>query len=123
MSGETKPGPLAMAAAEEILQCIYGDDLRGCTVSLESVASIVESALRRRSADDAVLLELYEKLVEAVQLLSTPPEKGSVTEADKLRALLGDRLDTIRDLISKTIETTGRFKAERKSGRNGNGVQ
>ncbi len=123
MSGETKPGPLAMAAAEEVLQHIYGDDLHGCTVSMESIGAIIESALRRRSADDAVLLELYEKLVEAVQLLSTPPKKESVTEADELRTLLGERLDTIRDLIARTIRTTDRFKAERKAAGNGNEVQ
>ena len=40
-------GKIAMAVAEEILRRIYGDDLRGCKVSLEEIALIVQEGLNQ----------------------------------------------------------------------------
>jgi len=117
MSGEARPSRLAMTTAEDVLQRIYGDDLHGCTVTAESIASIIEHALQERAAEDTDLIELYEKLVEVLQLLAIPP--GSVSGPDELRTLLGERLDTIRDLVEKTIQATARLKAERSAGANG----
>ena len=100
-----------MRAAEEILRTIYGDDFTGCTGSLDQIAAVIEQAIRHQAANDLVLLDLYEKLVEAMNLLSTPPESNKVVNPEELRALLNERLDTIRALTLKTLQTTARLKA------------
>jgi hypothetical protein len=62
---------------------------------------------------------MYEKLVEALDLLSTPPDPGAVTGPDQLRSLLGDRLDAIHSLTQRTQKATESLKALRKSGGEG----
>jgi hypothetical protein len=113
MSEAKRPDQLAMATAEDVLRHIYGDDFHGCTVSLETVASIIQPALDLKVAQDRELLELYERLVEAMNLLSTPPQTTAVGGPEELNTLIGKRLDTIRELVTKTIETTARFKSAR----------
>ncbi len=103
--------PLAISTAEEILRTIYGDDFRGCTVTLESIAGVVEGALKRQQGqNERELLDLYEKVVEALHLLSTPPNANGVTDPEQLRALLGERLDAIHAVTTKTIDTTARAR-------------
>ena len=41
MSTNAQPDKLALLAAEEVLRTIYGDDLKGCPVKLERIASII----------------------------------------------------------------------------------
>jgi hypothetical protein len=113
MSANAQPERLAIVAAEEILGTIYGDDLKGCTVSLEAIATIIDTALKQRAAQDQGIFEMYEKVVEALHLLSTPPDGSKVSGPDALRSLLGERLDTIHALTTKTIATTTRLKSER----------
>ena len=105
MSSNEPLEPLAFVTAEEVLRTIYGDDLTGCTVSLDSIAGIVDGALKQTAARNGEWLELYEKVVEAVHLLSTPPDKSKVTEPKDLQALLTQRLDAINAITTKTIET------------------
>jgi hypothetical protein len=105
MSSNEPPDALAFVTAEEVLRAIYGDDLNGCTVSLDIVAGIVDNSLRQTAARNGEWLELYEKVVEAVHLLSTPPDKTKVTEPKELQVLLTQRLDAIHAITSKTIET------------------
>ena len=95
MSSNEQPDPLAFITAEEVLRAIYGDDLTGCTVSLDSIAEIIDQSLKQTAARNGEWLELYEKVVEAVHLLSTPPDKTKVTEPLELQALLTQRLDAI----------------------------
>jgi hypothetical protein len=109
-----QPNGGAMAAAEEVLRTIYGDDLNGCTVDLESIAAIIEETLGQRIVKDHELLDLYEKLVEALHLLSTPPEQAKLMDADTLRSFLGDRLDAIHTLTTRTIATTAGPIAQRR---------
>lgn len=106
MSSNGQPEKLASFLAEEVLRTIYGDDYRGCTVSPEQIAVVIQKALQQRQAQTDDLLELYEKVVEAVDLLSTPPDVSKVTDPDQLRALLGERLDGIHAVTTKTIQTT-----------------
>jgi hypothetical protein len=113
MSGESSPDKLATLTAEEILSTIFGDDLRGCTVNLDTVARVIRDALDQRSEEDKDLIEMYEKLVEAIDLLSTPPVSDKVPGADELRSLLGERLDAIHALAQKTKKTTDSLKALR----------
>lgn len=105
MSFNPQPDSLALAAAEEILRVIYGDDLKGCTVSLDSIADIIDQSLKQSSAQQKEWLELYDKVVEAVHLLSTPPDKSKITDPGELQALLTHRLDGIHMVTTKTIET------------------
>ena len=115
MSGESSPDKLATLTAEEILSTIFGDDLRGCTVNLDTVARVIRDALDQRSEEDKDLIEMYEKLVEAIDLLSTPPASDKVPGPDELRSLLGDRLDAIHTLAKKTRKTTDSLKALRRT--------
>lgn len=105
MSSDSPPEGLAFATAEEILRVIYGDDLQGCTVSLDSIAGIIDQSLKQKTAQNAEWLELYDKVVEAVHLLSTPPDKSKITEPNELQALLTHRLDGIHMVTTKAIET------------------
>jgi hypothetical protein len=112
MSLKSDSSRLAQAVAEEVLRTIYGDDFKGCTVSLDQIALIVQAALTRQGAKDQELLELKEKEVEARQLLSTPPEAAKKLAPTELQALLTDRLDAIRVLARKVMDTTNRAKEE-----------
>jgi hypothetical protein len=111
MSEQVQPDALALHAAEEILRTIYGDDLAGCAVTLEQIALPIQHALSQSRSDTKDLLEVYEKVVEAIHLLSNPPENAKTLDANALRSLLGERLDMIRSITQRTIETTSRAKA------------
>lgn len=50
MSADSESEGPAMVAAEEVLRTIYGDDLEGCTVKLETVASIIQDAIEPDAA-------------------------------------------------------------------------
>jgi hypothetical protein len=110
------PDPLAFVTAEDILRTIYGDDLKGCTVSLDAIAGIIDHSLQQTAARNGEWLELYEKVVEAIHLLSTPPDKTKVTEADGLQALLTQRLDAINAVTTKTIQTLAIVRGKKSGG-------
>ena len=96
----------ARSAAEEILRIIYGDDLAGCTVSLDRITEVIAAAMASQAQFDRAIAELNEKAYEAIRLLSTPPANGPALGADELRSLLGDRLDKIQSLATKVIAAT-----------------
>jgi hypothetical protein len=96
----------AQAAAEEILRIIYGDDLAGCTVSLDRITAVISSAMTGQAQVDRAISELNDKAYEAIRLLSTPPANGQSLNPEELRSLLGDRLDKIQTLAQKVIATT-----------------
>jgi len=112
MSTDAESDKLSVQMAEEVLRTIYGDDLKGCTVSLDQVAAALREVFRPKLAQTHELLGLYDKVVEAVHLLSTPPEPAKVANPDALRALLGERLDAIHAITTKTIETIRVAKGE-----------
>jgi hypothetical protein len=97
---------LANAAAEEILQVIYGEDLVGCAVRPESIAAVIRGALAAQEESRHALMELYRKAFEATHLMATPPADGHALTPDELRSLLGDRLDGIRTLAAKITSVT-----------------
>jgi hypothetical protein len=99
-----------MSIAEEVLRAIYGDDYKGCNVSPEAIGRIIQSGLQTCTTGQQDLIGLYEKVVEAVHLLSTAPDAKQVTDPNELRALLGQRLDGIHAITSKTIQTTAFVK-------------
>jgi hypothetical protein len=96
----------ARVAAEEILRIIYGDDLEGCTVSLDRITAVIASAMTGQAQVNRAIAELNDKAYEAIRLLSTPPAHGPSLNADELRSLLGDRLDKIQALANKVIAAT-----------------
>jgi hypothetical protein len=96
----------ARSAAEEILRIIYGDDLAGCTVSLDRITGVIATAMTGQAQVDRAIAELNDKAYEAIRLLSTPPADGAALNADELRSLLGERLDKIQTLANKVIATT-----------------
>src|SRR5258708_4435324 len=106
MNTNPQPDKLAVFLAEEILRTIYGDDYHGCQVSPDDIAALIHKGLGQRQTQTEELLELYEKVVEAVDLLSTPPDPAKVTDPEQLRKLLGERLDGIHAVTTKTIQTT-----------------
>ena len=110
MSAERRQ-QIANAAAEELLRVIYGDDLAGCTVTVDALASVVTEAMATEGKLNAGLLELYEKSNEAVQALSRAPAVSQVTTPAELQALLSDRLDTIHALTQKLAALTAAAKA------------
>jgi hypothetical protein len=105
MSTPAQPEPLAFVTAEEILRTIYGDDLKGCAVTLDSIAIIIDRALQQTAARNGEWLELYEKVVEAVHILSTPPDQTKIADPKDLQPLLTQRLDAIHSVSTKTIQT------------------
>jgi hypothetical protein len=111
MSDNAHPGELASLLAEEILRTIYGDDLKGCTVNLDSIAAIIGKGINQ-SAPTKELLALYEKVVEAVHLLSEPPPTERIADPKALQSLLSKRLDSIRAITTKTMDTVGVFKTQ-----------
>lgn len=112
MSSDSKPDSLAVATAEEVLRKIYGDDLAGCTVTLDEISRIIQQGVEPRGITE--LIDLYDKLVDAIHLISTPPDKSAVTDPAQLRDLLGQRLDSIHSLTSKARETIAVFKNVQK---------
>ena len=110
MSAKAQPDRIAQATAEEVLRTLYGDDYKGCTVNPDKIAAIIEEGANQRESSLRELLELYDKLVEAIHLLSTPPDGDKVTEPKQLQTLLSERLDAIRALTKKTMETTALVK-------------
>lgn len=115
MDSAADPDKLASFLAEEILRTIYGDDYRGCTVSPNQIAAIINKGLQHDQTQANDLLELYEKVVEAIDLLSTPPDVTKVTNPDQLRSLLGERLDGIHAVTTKTMQTAALVKRQAKT--------
>jgi hypothetical protein len=115
MSADPQHDRVSLATAEEVLRTIYGDDFAGCTVSLDRIASVIQGGLQQQGNASAELLGLYEKVVEALHLLSTPPDKNKVTDPTELRTLLSERLDAIHALTTKTMQTTAAFKSQSAS--------
>jgi hypothetical protein len=106
MNADAQLDRVASAAAEEVLRVIYGDDLEGCAVSLDSVAAVIRASFEEHAGTHNELAELHSKAFEAVQLLATPPADGNTLSADDLRSLLGERLDSIRTLATKILAAT-----------------
>ena len=100
------------AAAEEILRLIYGEDLQGCTASLDSIAGIILKTVTHAGAASGELLELHEKVAEAVGILSTPPPRHPGEEPANLLPLLSQRLDSIHTIVEKLHATAALIKSQ-----------
>lgn len=112
MGTDQPPDKLASFLAEEVLRAIYGDDFKGCQVRPDTIAAVIEKALKTEVTPTRELVELYEKVVEAIDLLSTPPDSKEVKDPNQVRTLLGERLDCIHAITTKTIKTTAAARAK-----------
>ena len=115
MNSTPQSDPVALQLAEEVLRHIYGEDLKGCSVSLESIASIITRGINQQQRGANELIDLYEKLVEALHLLSNPPEAAKINEPAEWQTFLSQRLDSIHALTTKTMETTARIRPKKSS--------
>jgi hypothetical protein len=106
LMADREPDRLSTEVAEEILRRIFGDDLLGCTVTLQEIAEIVHAGAEQRTSQHKELVEMYEKAMEALNLLATPPGTSEITDLAQLNGLLGERLDAIQKLTKKVMETT-----------------
>ena len=105
-SPTSSPTPLPSSPPKKFSAPFTAMTSAGCTVSLGQYRRHRGQLLRQTAARNGEWLEkLYEKVVEAVHLLSTPPDKTKVTEPKELQSLLTQRLDAIHAITSKTIET------------------
>jgi hypothetical protein len=106
MEPDPQTKKMTRAAGEEILRLIYGDDLEGCTVSLDRITEVIADTVTAHGQVAQAIADLHQKGFEAIQLLSTPPPNGPALGADELRSLLGERLDKIQGLATKVIAAT-----------------
>ena len=106
MGKDSQADRLSTEIAEEVLRRIFGDDLAGCPVTLDEIARVIAEGAQQRNDQQRELIEMYEKAIEALNLLSTPPGTSEVSNPEQLRSLLGDRLDAILKLTQKVMETT-----------------
>jgi len=112
MNGNAQPEGLALLVAEEVLRTIYGDDFKGCTVSPDAIARIIREAICQSTAKEQAVIGMYEKVVQAIHRLSTPPDVSNVADPKALDALLSERLDAIHNITTQTIGTTERLADE-----------
>ena len=101
---DSLPSAPARQTAEKILQLIYGDDFAGCAVSLDELAAIVDGSIKEQRDVNGEIIDAFKKVVEAVHALSTPPDPADVKDSKQLQDVLGTRLDSIREITSKTIK-------------------
>ncbi len=113
---EAQPDRVSRLVAEQILATIFGDDLSGCPVSLDQVAIVVHEALQQRAEQDAKLIDLFKTVTSSILQVATPPESAKSAGPDELRSLLGERMDAIRSIALKTLDTITRIEQERSGG-------
>jgi len=76
------------------------------------VGTIILEAMQWKASLNNELLELHEKVAEAVDLLSTPPGQNTPDEPGGLLSLLGQRLDAIHTITQKLNQTAALIKAQ-----------
>ncbi len=99
-----KASKAALEAAENVLQKIYGADFQGCSVTLDSIAEIIQANLDSHTQDSTTMLSALREVLEAIELLSTPPAKSEIKDGTHLARLLGERADGIRAIAAKALE-------------------
>lgn len=102
----------ATTAGEQILQTIFGDDLEGCSISLDALVTIIERAIHTVMICEAELLSLHESATEAFQLLSTPPPTGVALSVEALNCVLAERLDAIHTISKKLSAADAAARAQ-----------
>lgn len=107
MSTNNKPGHAAFQVAEKLLETLYGDDLAGCKVRLDTVAEMVQEAVEVEAAKAKMLVTVIERIHE----LSTPPLLNEINDMGHLAKTLGGRADGIRLLTQETLAAWSKLNA------------
>jgi hypothetical protein len=112
MSDNIGPRKIAFDTAEKVLAAIYGEDLEGCVVTLQSIAEIVEQGIESQTLSYKLLSEALIGAVRQIQTVSTPPEKDEVKTIQELADLLGDRADAIHQVTTKILDAWEKAKEQ-----------
>jgi hypothetical protein len=116
MSSDPTPERMSVETAERVLAHIYGEDLHGCTVSLEEVASIIDKSYLGHTRSSRALIQALGEVLRNVEVLATPPTKDSIQDVTQLVGVLGERTDTILTLVQKSLKAIETLLEPRKEG-------
>lgn len=114
MSDEIQPSRLARETAEKVLQKIYGDDFAGCTVNFQDIAVIVQRGLEAEPQQARDLIGALNEVLQAIETLSTPPEKTEIRDRVHLDEVLSERMDAIRTIALKALGTLKTIEDQRR---------
>ena len=103
MSDDAKPSKAAMDAAEKVLVAIYGEDLTGCSISLDAVANIIEENLIAETKNHKMLNEALIGAIRQIRDVSTPPKKDELGTEDVV-GILSERADAIYKVTSQILD-------------------
>lgn len=115
MSPDEHSEKLSRIVAEHILALIFGEDLTNCNVNVDQVATAVQSALDSRLQEENKIRTVYEEVIASIHKLSTPPQGSQMLAREDLQELLTERLDAIREVSAKMIETIEEIHAKRRT--------
>ena len=76
------------------------------------IAEVIQATLNQQQTQAQELLDLYDKVIEAIDLLSTPPDSSNIKDPNELRQLLSERLDDIHSVAGKTIRTIASVRSK-----------
>lgn len=104
MSENSPSRNVAGDTAEKILTAIYGEDLRGCPVSLDSVILLVQEGINAEARSHKMLNEALIGALRQIQAVSTPPAKEEIQTMEEVISVLGERADAIHQVTTKILE-------------------
>ncbi|MEO5804216.1 MAG: hypothetical protein ABIR24_11870 [Verrucomicrobiota bacterium] len=102
----------ATETAEKILAAIYGDDLLGCPVNLETISAIVQEGISAETKSFKMLNEALIGALRQIQSVSTPPSKEEIESVDEVVNLLSERADAINHVTTKILEAWEKAKPQ-----------
>jgi len=104
MSDDAKPSKAALDTAEKILVAIYGEDLTGCSISLDVVAGIIQERLVVETKNYKMLNEALIGAIRQIRDVSTPPDKQGLETIEDVVGILSERADAIHKVTSQILE-------------------
>ena len=112
MSEDSKARKSAIDTAEKVLTAIYGEDLTGCSISLEAVSAIIEEGMTAETKNYKMLNEALIGAIKQIQNVSTPPSKEEVQTIEDVADVLGERADVIHQVTTKILEAWEKAKGQ-----------
>ena len=97
--------PTADAIAAQVLWRIYGQPSEW-KVTADEIATIIDQGLNDERRQHRELVEVYREALQAVDLLSQPPQWPEGPQREQLRSMLSDRLEAIHRLARQVTEIT-----------------
>lgn len=106
------PNKVATETAEKILAAIYGDDLKGCSVRLETIAKVVQEGIAAEVTSHRILNDALIGALRQIQTVSTPPSKDEVESLEAVVKVLSERADAIHHVTTKILEAWEKAKEQ-----------